>query len=76
MKNFLFLLLLISSNIFSQDLSKFYNNGDTSMSKKWVTSSWESGTIVLLDGSEISCSPTDNRYFDCIKLTRFFTSPR
>ena len=54
MKNFLFLLLLISSNIFSQDLSKFYNNGDTSMSKKWVTSSWETGTLVLLDGSEIS----------------------
>lgn len=54
MKKILYLFILISSTLYSQDLSKFHNSGNTSMSKKWVTSSWESGTIVLSDGSEIN----------------------
>ena len=53
MKYFLSLFLLISSTIYSQDLSSYYNSGNTTMSKKWVNSNWESGVIVLSDGSEI-----------------------
>ncbi len=53
MKFFLCLFLLISSTIYSQDLSKYYNTGNTTMSKKWVNSNWEVGTIMLSDGSEI-----------------------
>lgn len=53
MKCFLSLFLLISSTIYSQDLSSYYNSGNTTMSKKWVNSNWKIGVIVLADGSEI-----------------------
>ncbi|MGB2128190.1 MAG: hypothetical protein ACPHXR_01805 [Flavicella sp.] len=33
--------------------SKYYNNGDTSTQKKHVGAMWLSGTIVLLDGTEL-----------------------